>query len=88
MSRHRKPAEFRVPFNRASIAGAELDYIQTAVSEGQVAGDGPFTKRCQDLLEEELGAPKALLTAPPKRGGTFSAATFSTASLRWRRVLL
>ncbi|MFY9614740.1 MAG: hypothetical protein WAT58_05010 [Candidatus Dormiibacterota bacterium] len=62
MSRHRKPAEFRVPFNRACFADAEFDYIRTAVSEGQVAGEGPFTKRCQDLLEKELGATKAPLT--------------------------
>ncbi len=53
---------YRIPFNRASVVGAEQAYIAEALAGGVLAGDGPFTKRCQGLLERELGVPKALLT--------------------------
>ena len=51
-----------VPFNRACLAGAELDYIKDAVDTMHVSGDGAFTKRCQAFIEEALGVPKVLLT--------------------------
>ena len=53
---------WRVPFNRAATFGTELDYIRESLVNGQIAGDGPFTGRCEDLLEQELGVPRALLT--------------------------
>jgi dTDP-4-amino-4,6-dideoxygalactose transaminase len=53
---------YRIPFNRACLAGNELRYVSEAISHGHVSGDGPFAKRCQALLEEELGASKVLLT--------------------------
>lgn len=52
----------RIPFNRPTITGRELDYIQDAVNAMHVSGDGVFTSRCQALLEEITGAPKTLLT--------------------------
>jgi len=52
----------RIPFNRADVVGRELDYAAEAVRGGHISGDGPFTKRCQRLLEEALGVPKVLLT--------------------------
>jgi dTDP-4-amino-4,6-dideoxygalactose transaminase len=51
-----------VPFNRASLAGAELEYIRRAIETMHVSGDGEFTKRCHRVLEEALGVRKALLT--------------------------
>jgi dTDP-4-amino-4,6-dideoxygalactose transaminase len=33
-----------------------------AVARGQISGDGEFTRRCQDLLQRELGVPAVLLT--------------------------
>jgi dTDP-4-amino-4,6-dideoxygalactose transaminase len=51
-----------IPFNRASLVGPELEYIRQAVSGGHISGDGLFTKRCQGILEQTLGAHKALLT--------------------------
>ena len=53
---------YDIPFNRASFAGSELDYVAQAVANGHISGDGPFTKRCHALLESEIGAGKALLT--------------------------
>jgi dTDP-4-amino-4,6-dideoxygalactose transaminase len=51
-----------VPFNRASLAGAEFEYIKAAIDSMHVSGNGPFTKRCERYLEESLGAAKVLLT--------------------------
>ncbi len=52
----------RIPFNRPSLAGRELDYIAEAVRSGHISGDGDFTHKCQGLLEQALGVPRALLT--------------------------
>lgn len=54
--------ELRIPFNRASLLGHELDFVAQAVANGHISGDGPFTKRCEQLLEQELGVTRALLT--------------------------
>jgi dTDP-4-amino-4,6-dideoxygalactose transaminase len=52
----------RIPFNRPYLTGRELSYIAEAHLNGQLAGDGLFTRRCQRWLEELGGSPKALLT--------------------------
>jgi dTDP-4-amino-4,6-dideoxygalactose transaminase len=54
--------DFRIPFNRPCLAGNEYKYIAEAIANGQASGDGPFTRRCHELLERELKAPKVLLT--------------------------
>jgi dTDP-4-amino-4,6-dideoxygalactose transaminase len=51
-----------IPFNRPFAAGKEYEYIRQAIENGHVSGDGPFTKKCQSLLEATLGVPKVLLT--------------------------
>ena len=52
----------RVPFNIAQLAGKELEYIQEAVANRHISGDGQFSKKCHQWLTEVVGAPKALLT--------------------------
>lgn len=52
----------KIPFNRPHMTGKELWYIAQAHHGGQLAGDGPFTKRCHEWLERNTGAKKALLT--------------------------
>jgi len=39
-----------------------MRYIAEAVASGQLSGNGPFTRRCQELLQWELGAAQVLLT--------------------------
>ncbi len=51
-----------IPFNRPCLAGNEYKYMAEAIANGHASGDGPFTRRCHELLERELGAPKVLLT--------------------------
>jgi dTDP-4-amino-4,6-dideoxygalactose transaminase len=52
----------KIPFNRASLAGKELEYIRQAVEEMHISGDGPFSKRCELLLQQILDVKRALLT--------------------------
>lgn len=51
-----------IPFNRVSLIGTEFGYIQQAIDQGHVSGDGPFTKKCHRMLEQLMGAPKVFLT--------------------------
>lgn len=51
-----------IPFNRLSLVGREMEYLQMAIQSGHVSGDGSFTKRCHQLLEGSLGVSRALLT--------------------------
>ena len=53
---------FSIPFNRPCLAGNEYKYIAEAIANGHASGDGPFTRLCHELLEQELRAPKVLLT--------------------------
>lgn len=52
----------KIPFNKPYIVGKELYYIAQAVQNGQLSGDGPFTRKCNRWLEEYFGAKKVLLT--------------------------
>lgn len=52
----------RIPFNRPSLAGRELENIREAVGSGHIAGDGRFTRLCHERLESLLGARRVLLT--------------------------
>ncbi|XOV86714.1 MAG: dTDP-4-amino-4,6-dideoxygalactose transaminase [Pseudomonadota bacterium] len=54
--------DYRIPFNRPFFIGNELKYIEAAVRGGVTAGDGPFTRQCQALMEQRFGARKILLT--------------------------
>jgi dTDP-4-amino-4,6-dideoxygalactose transaminase len=53
---------YAIPFNRPCLAGNEYKYIAEAIACGYASGDGAFTCRCHELLEQELQAPKVLLT--------------------------
>ena len=44
-----------IPFNKPFVAGKELYYIAQAVTYGNIAGDGHFTERCSQILEEQFG---------------------------------
>jgi len=55
-------ATYRIPFNRPTLVGTELDYVGRSVGSGKLSGDGPFTTKCRELLERSLGAGRVLLT--------------------------
>ena len=52
----------KVPFNHPCLTGKESTYIQQAVDNRYLAGDGPFGKKCEAILEHALGVSRALLT--------------------------
>lgn len=52
----------KIPFNLPEIIGNELEYIQQAITNWHISGDGTFTKKCHQLLEDVLAVPKVLLT--------------------------
>ncbi|MCJ7695319.1 MAG: dTDP-4-amino-4,6-dideoxygalactose transaminase, partial [Anaerolineaceae bacterium] len=52
----------KIPFNKPPFVGNELGLIKEAVMNDHISGDGYFTKKCNLLLEQSLGVPKALLT--------------------------
>ncbi len=51
-----------IPFNKPFIAPKEFEYMQQAVEDYHISGDGFFTKECNKFLEDALGVIKALLT--------------------------
>jgi dTDP-4-amino-4,6-dideoxygalactose transaminase len=55
-------SSYRIPFNKPSRAGREMEYVLECIERGHTAGDGHFTRQCHALLEQALGVPKVLLT--------------------------
>jgi dTDP-4-amino-4,6-dideoxygalactose transaminase len=51
-----------IPFNRPYITGNELVYAAEAQRSHHLSGDGSFTKRCHQWIEERTGCARALLT--------------------------
>ena len=51
-----------INFNEAPYTGNELKYIKEAVDAHKICGDGMFTKKCNQWIEEQTGTAKALLT--------------------------
>lgn len=51
-----------IPFNKPYLIGKELKYIKQAIDNGHLAGDGKFTKKCNEWLENNIQCKKALLT--------------------------
>ncbi len=49
-------------FNEPPYIGKELEYMEQAIREHKICGDGEFTKRCNAWLEKRTGAGKVLLT--------------------------
>ena len=45
------------------MTGKELEYIRQAHENAHLAGDGPFTKRCNEWLETHTGSRRALQRA-------------------------
>jgi len=52
----------KIPFNKPSVVGAELANIADALARGHLSGDGYYTQRCHQWLEQRLGCRRALLT--------------------------
>jgi dTDP-4-amino-4,6-dideoxygalactose transaminase len=51
-----------IPFNRPRTDAAGRRYLEEAFDRAYHSGDGTFTRRCSEMLEEILRAPRVLLT--------------------------
>jgi dTDP-4-amino-4,6-dideoxygalactose transaminase len=51
-----------ISFNKPYMTGKELWYIAQAHAKGHLAGDGSFTKLCNQWIEQRTGTGRALLT--------------------------
>ena len=49
---------FSIPF----VAGREMDYLAEVMRTRHFAGNGPFTQKCQAVIEDKFHVPKVLLT--------------------------
>lgn len=49
-------------FNIPLVTGKEIGYIQQAIVNKKFCGDGSFTKKCNEWLEDHIKTKKALLT--------------------------
>ncbi len=56
------PPPLRIPFNRPTHTRLVDEYVATALHSGHLSGDGPFTRRCQDLLGDLFGGATVQLT--------------------------
>jgi dTDP-4-amino-4,6-dideoxygalactose transaminase len=54
--------ELKVPFNQPYVTGEEFGFIQEAIDDAHLSGNGRFSRQCMALLEEALGAQLVLLT--------------------------
>ena len=52
----------KIPFNKPYATGNEYAYIEQAIANGHLSGNGEFTKKCQTWLESQIGCHKSLLT--------------------------
>jgi dTDP-4-amino-4,6-dideoxygalactose transaminase len=50
-----------IPFNKPYATGRELGYIQEAIDNGHLSGNGPFDLRCSRWLEQQSGSRRAFL---------------------------
>lgn len=51
-----------IHFNVPPVVGNELQYMEEAIKNRKICGDGIFTKKCSAWMEEKTGTAKALLT--------------------------
>lgn len=49
-------------FNVPPFVGTELKYMQEAINNHKICGDGPFTKKCDEWLEKRFNAKRVMLT--------------------------
>ena len=50
-----------IPFNKPPFIGKEKQYIDQAIDNNKICGDGDFSKKCHAWLEEKTGSRRGLL---------------------------
>jgi dTDP-4-amino-4,6-dideoxygalactose transaminase len=52
----------RIPFNKSFETGRELEYVADVLKNHSTCGDGVYSKKCQEFMQETFSAQKVLLT--------------------------
>lgn len=53
---------FQIPFNIPPLLGKETEAVAQAIIRRKICGDGPFTKKCNEWIENNAGTNVAMLT--------------------------
>lgn len=53
----------KIPFNKPFQTGLELTYIQDAIQRGHLSGNGFYTQKCQQYLQEKYQFGRSFLTS-------------------------
>ncbi|HQO10261.1 MAG TPA: dTDP-4-amino-4,6-dideoxygalactose transaminase [Clostridiales bacterium] len=53
----------KIPFNKPLILGSESEYLKQVFDHDQFSGNGYFSKKCNELLENKTGCRKAIMTS-------------------------
>ena len=51
-----------IPFNAPPVVGTEPDMMRTAMGSGKLCGDGDFSRRCEQWMEQRFASARVLLT--------------------------
>ena len=51
-----------IGFNIPPMVGNEEKYVTEAIRNHKICGDGEFTKKCSNFMEQKFNASKVLLT--------------------------
>ena len=51
-----------INFNVPPFTGKEMDYMKETIENQKICGDGPFTKKCSEWIEQQTKTAKCLLT--------------------------
>ena len=52
----------KIPFNSASLTKKELEYITEVLRSGKISGNGIFSKKCTEFIQNNFGIKHAFLT--------------------------
>ena len=55
-------AKYKIPFNKSFVTGRELGYVDDVLRNHSTSGDGVYSKKCQELMQQVFSANKVLLT--------------------------
>lgn len=53
----------KIPLSSPDIGDRERSYVQDVLDSGNIKGDGEFGTNCEQLIESEFGAERALMTS-------------------------
>jgi len=56
------PSATRLPLSAPILCGSEREYLNEVLASTEWAGGGPFSRRCEQRLQADLGVERALLT--------------------------